>query len=65
MGEDRAKEAIMQGFVLEGSHGPGSASDLLESPFDGIGGSDLLLLGNWGVQTVCNSESSSPPRTDR
>ena len=45
MDEDGVEDAVHGGFVLEGSHGPGSSSDLPEPSLDGVGGPDLLSLG--------------------
>ena len=44
MGEDGEENAIHGGFVLEGAHGAGSAADLAESAFDGIGGAHGAAL---------------------
>ena len=44
MGEDGEQDAVHGGAVLEDAHGPGSAADLAESAFDGVGGAHGLAL---------------------
>ena len=55
MGRDCTEAAVNGGCVLEGSHGPGSSSDLAEPSFDGVGGPDLLSLGK-GVVAEAGEE---------
>ena len=42
MGEDSIEDSVHAGFIGEDAHGPGSSSELAESPFNKIGGTDLL-----------------------
>ncbi len=57
MGEDGEEYAVHGGAVLEDAHGAGSAADLTESPFDGVGGAHGLarlegLVAKAGEQFV-------------
>ena len=51
--EDGEEDAVHGGSVLEGPHGPGSAPDLSEASFDGVGSPDLLALGEDCVAEAC------------
>ena len=51
--EDGEQDSVHGGFVLEGSHGSCPPPDFAESSFDGVGGPDLLALGNGFVAEAC------------
>src|SRR6202044_2142779 len=45
VGEDSEEDAVHGGSVLEDAHGAGSAADLAEAAFDGVGGPHRLSFG--------------------
>jgi hypothetical protein len=45
VGEDGEEDAVHGCAILEDAHGAGSATDLAEAPFDGVGGSHRPSLG--------------------
>jgi len=45
VGEDGEEDAVHGGSILEDAHGAGSATDLAEAAFNGVGGSDRLAFG--------------------
>ena len=45
VGEDGEEDAVHRGSILKDAHRAGSAADLAEAAFDGVGGSNRLAFG--------------------
>ena len=45
VGEDGEEDTVHRGSILKDAHGAGSAADLAEAAFDGVGGSHRLACG--------------------
>ena len=45
MAEDGEEDAVHEGAILKDADGPGSAADLAEATFDGVGGAHRLAFG--------------------